>query len=209
MERRTVNLPLTQCRILKRETDPPAVIGYGAVFYDASQPGTEYSIFDDLVERIMPGAFDRALKAGQDVRALFNHSPDFVLGRTGNGTCKLSVDAVGLRYEITPPDTQCARDLMTSIARGDVCGSSFSFIPVKQNWITQKSGPAVREIRDCDLYDVGPVTFPAYGATSTGIRSVEGVDELRKQFEEHRAKEKARALRCHVDVRARIVRLGL
>ncbi|MCT7656157.1 HK97 family phage prohead protease [Oceanimonas sp. NS1] len=62
------------------------------------------------------------------MRALFNHDPNFVLGRTRSGTLALSVDADGLRYEIDPPDTQTVRDLVLApLARGDITGSSFAF----------------------------------------------------------------------------------
>jgi uncharacterized protein len=144
------------------------IVGYAAVFYNPSDPGTEYRLMDDVVERIMPGAFARALRE-DDVRGLFNHD-GLPLGRTGAGTMRLSVDAKGLRYEIDPPDTTAARDLLASLARGDVTGSSFSFLP-RATTTRRDNGSYILERNDVRLFDVGPVTFPAYPSSMAGLRS--------------------------------------
>lgn len=149
------------------------IVGYGAVFYRATDQGTEYRLWKDMVERIKPGAFDRALSERQDVRGLFNHDAARILGRTASGTMRLSIDEIGLRYEIDLPDTQEARDLATLIDRGDITGSSFSFGANKTEWEDMPDGMSVRAIVDLDLYDVGPVTYPAYEATSAAVRSAE------------------------------------
>lgn len=158
-------------RIEKRADGTPQIVGYGAVFYRANDPGTEYELWRNVVERVASQAFASALSRPDDVRGLFNHDPNFVLGRSAAGTMRLSVDERGLRYEIDPPDTQQARDLMASIERGDITGSSFSFSVNKESWSTPADGGLeVRTIEDVTLYDVGPVTFPAYEATTTGTR---------------------------------------
>lgn len=163
----------------------PLIVGYASVFFRADDPGTEYELWPAdqwgprVVERIMPTAFDRAAKE-DDVRALFNHDTNVVLGRSGAGTLRLSVDSVGLRYEIDPPDTQAARDLIQSLRRGDVSGSSFGFLPrntahreIKAEG--DKPGLIVLERHDVQLFDVGPVTFPAYEGSTSGVRS-DGAD---------------------------------
>lgn len=151
--------------------DAPARIGgYAAVFYNG-QAGTEYRVGSWWAERIMPGAFDRAIAEAHDVRCLFNHSDDFVLGRTASGTCRLSIDATGLAFEtdIDPDDAQ-ARSVLAKIRRGDVDGASFQFIAVREE--VDKSGDVpVFLIRDVDLFDVAPVTWPAYEAASVESRS--------------------------------------
>ena len=97
---------------IRREENQPATIsGYAAVFYRADQPGTEFRLADDYVERIQPGAFNNALKNADDARALFNHDSNQVLGRVSSGTLRLNVDEVGLRYQIDLPDTQLGRDV--------------------------------------------------------------------------------------------------
>ncbi len=162
------------CRLETRADGGRTAIGYGAVFYREGEAGTEYQLGKGVVERVDPKAFDKALQRGDDVRALFNHEPDHLLGRSTSGTLRLSVDGAGLRYEIDLPDTQAGRDVATSIERGDLSGSSFSFNVERADW-QEENGRDVRVIRDVRLFDVGPVTFPAYAATSTALRS-EGDD---------------------------------
>jgi uncharacterized protein len=191
----------------------PVIVGYGSVFYDPANPGTEYDLrssWGGFVERIMPGAFDRAIRE-DDVRALYNHDPNHVLGRSPN-TLKLSVDSRGLRYEIAPPDTQTGRDVAASIQRGDITGSSFSFSVDEESWhetrdATTGQTTTIREIRAVKLYDVGPVTFPAYEASTAGVRSESDMDEARVRLEEYRAKQRAKGE--SVAIRARLVSLGL
>jgi hypothetical protein len=182
IERRSLKNALASVTLEDREDGQKQIIGYAAVFYDGT-PQTEYQLWEGAVERIMPGAFDRAIKE-DDCRALFNHNPDCVLGRTSAGTCRLSVDPKGLRYEISPPDTQLGRDLRVLLERGDISGSSFSFQVTSQEW-HDRVEIDVREIYGVKLYDVGPVAFPAYDGTTAGVRSYSDVIALRL-FEEAR-----------------------
>lgn len=166
-----------------REGGKGKIYGHAAVYYDGSRE-TEFQLWDEMVERIMPGAFDKAIADGQDVRALFNHDADYLLGRTTAGTLTLRSDQKGLLYEIEPGDTTAARDVRTMIERGDLTGSSFSFVTTDEDW-RKEGGTFIREIRGVDLYDVGPVTFPAYEGTDTGARGLTGgLQEARKAFNE-------------------------
>jgi uncharacterized protein len=152
------------------EGQPARIIGHGAVFNKRSD-----MILGMFKEEIAPGAFDDVL--GDDVRALFNHDPNFVLGRTRSGTLELSVDAEGLRYEINPPDTQSVRDLVLApLTRGDITGSSFAFrvAPDGDEWREEEDGLIVRTIqRFSRLLDVSPVTYPAYPDAGAAKRSLE------------------------------------
>ena len=148
--------------------DVPAISGYGAVFYREDEPETEFRLWDDMVERIAPTAFDEI--EGRDVRSMFNHEPDLLLGRTTNGTLELSVDDIGLRYRVTPPDTQAGRDVRELVRRGDVDGSSFMF-EVTGEEFEKRDGVVYRTITRVNLYEVGPVTFPAYEATTSEARA--------------------------------------
>jgi uncharacterized protein len=159
------------------------ITGYAAVFYRKDDPGTQFGLWAGCVERVAPTAFNNVIAEAQDVRALFDHREDQILGRTKSGTCRLSVDAVGLRYEIDPLmvgdkiDDETAA-LIARIERGDIDGSSFAF-RVRSNgatWTTEKYGDAgveieVRTLTDVDVFDVGPTAFPAYKSTTAGLRS--------------------------------------
>lgn len=189
-ESRFISGPIAGVRLEERaDGSPPVLVGYGAVFFDASNPGTEYNfagLWSDFRERIMPGAFDQALRE-DDVRGLFNHDVNQILGRTIAKTLRLSVDRVGLRYEIDPPSTEAAKTVVEAIRRGDVNGSSFSFTVDEENWRTINDAEdrpiQIRELNRVRLYDVGPVTFPAYQATSAGVRSAGDLDEAKASFE--------------------------
>jgi len=163
--------------------DIKAIEGYAAVFYRAGDPGTEYPLWHNYLERIMPGAFDRALSESHDARADFNHNQDILLGRVSSGTCVLSVDDTGLRYsiEFDTEDTD-HKNVSRKIARRDVTGSSFTFSNASADWEElNEDGETVwiRNITDLDLHGVGPVTWPAYEATEAGVRSaVSNHDQL-------------------------------
>lgn len=144
------------------EGEPRAIAGYAAVFNSDTRIG------DYFIERIAPGAFAKAI-GRDDVRCLFNHSDNLVLGRTKSGTLRLSEDSKGLRYECDPPDTTWARDVVALIGRGDVSQSSFAFRALRQEWDDSGEIP-VRTILEVELYDVSPVTYPAYDDTEVGVR---------------------------------------
>ena len=163
--------------------------GYAAVFYNPADPGTEYEMWEGAVERVSPGAFNRAISEGQDVLCTFNHDGDSLMGRTSNSTCRLSVDAVGLRYEADLPDTSDAKDCAALVGRGDVSGSSFSFISRGVSWTQDANGGEVRTLLDVDLIDVGPVTSPAYAATTASAR------DSRATLESERAEQRNRKQR--------------
>jgi len=158
---------------------PTGISGYAAVFFREGEPGTEYEMgWANVVERIDRHAFDRAILERHDVRALYNHNENFILGRTSSGTLKLSVDDIGLRYDVDIPDTTWGRDVMESIRRGDLTGSSFSFFIRSELWEERDGKPDLATIKDLDLFDVGPVTFPAYEGTSTGVRSGVSISDI-------------------------------
>lgn len=150
--------------------------GYAAKFNQRSQD------LGGFVEVIAPGAFSAALADGQDVRGLYNHDSNIVLGRTKAKTMDLSEDETGLFYTITPPNTQAARDLMVSIGRGDVDGSSFGFSVLEDRWDLMGDVVVRTLLKVRTLYDVGPVTYPAYLSATSGVDVARrSLDEWRKQ----------------------------
>jgi HK97 family phage prohead protease len=144
---------------------PGTLVGYAAVFESYSED------LGYFIEKIAKGAFSRTI-AGDDIRALRNHEPEALLGRTKSGTCRLAEDDRGLRMEIDLPGTTCGRDTAEMIRRGDMSGCSFSFRVNREEW-NYDATPPVRTLRDVDVADVGPVTFPAYRDTSVALRSLE------------------------------------
>ena len=140
------------------------ISGYAAVFNTLSEN------LGGFREQIAPGAFDPVMD--NDVRALFNHEPHLILGRTTADTLSLETDDHGLRYQIDPPDTQYARDLIKSIERKDVTQSSFAFWVEDDKWDEDDEGRVIRTIKQFRrLYDISPVTYPAYPDTSVAARS--------------------------------------
>jgi HK97 family phage prohead protease len=129
-----------------------------------------------VVEIVKPGTFTRALRENHDVRCLFNHDPGKLLGRTASGTMELRQDEVGLYFDCQPPDTEVGRDVVALVKRGDISGASFSFTVTKETIREKKlngKDVRIREIEDVDLFDAGPVTYPAYIGTDVSARALE------------------------------------
>lgn len=133
---------------------PGTLEGHAAVFDSLSQD------LGGFVERVAPGAFAETLS--EDVRALFNHDRSALLGRASTGTLRLAVDSNGLAYEVDLPETSLARDVAELAGRGDLRGSSFGFVVRDDTWEEMDDGTIVRTLLSVRLYDVGPVTEPAY-----------------------------------------------
>jgi len=183
---------MTELRI---DDDASGVIeGHAAVFDSWSE--TLGGMFP-FKERVAKGAFKDSIKH-DDIRALFNHDPNYVLGRNKAGTLELLEDEVGLKVKITPPDTSWAKDIVTSIRRGDISQMSIGFIVEKDKWSTE-DGIDTREIRKVKLFDVSPVTFPAYTQTDVGVRAMEDYlgykDGQEQEVLKAKNKEKLKALK--------------
>lgn len=182
MERSYIPVNLTEVRA-EKEGDKTYISGYASVY---NQP-TDKAGFREVVK---PTAFDRALRAKQDVRVLFNHDPSKILGRTKSGTAELFSDNKGLKFRCEMPNTTTGNDVMESIKRGDIDQCSFGFVPVKQAWVNTPD-PAdknktitTRELHDVDLADVSAVTYPAYQGTSVGEGRSMSAMEFRSFFPE-------------------------
>lgn len=171
-DREIRSFTLDQIKIEQREDGKRLIRGHAAVFNQLSED------LGGFREQIAPGAFADAIKT-DDVRALFNHNADLILGRNLAGTLKLAEDARGLAIELDPPDTQAGRDLIISMERGDVTQMSFGFSvrPNGQNWGKDDSGQVVRTITRVRLYDVSPVVYPAYPQTDVAVRELRNWQE--------------------------------
>lgn len=171
-ERRFLTGRPVELRAPAGEGQPRKFSGYAALYNTrSSNLGTAEHPF---IEIIAPGAFDGVL--GNDVRALFNHDPNHVLGRSrdGQGTVRLFTDDTGLGFEITVPDTQLGRDLAALVKRRDIDQNSFAFRIAKDGdkWV-EEGGAITRTIkRVAELFDVSLVTYPAYPDTTVALRSL-------------------------------------
>ena len=149
---------------LRVDDEETGITGYAAVFNKYSQ---DLGFFK---EKIQPGAFKKTIKEN-DIRALINHDPNLIIGRTKNKTLELWEDDKGLGFNVKLPDTSYANDLRTSIERRDITQNSFGFQTIQDEWSQDGSKRTLLEVK---LFDVSPVTFPAYTQTSVKLRS--GID---------------------------------
>lgn len=147
-----------------RVDDEGGIEGYAAVFDQWSEDLGWFK------EKIRTGAFTKTIKES-DVRALFNHDPNYVLGRNKADTLELAEDDRGLWFKVTPPDSQWADDLLVSVKRGDINQGSFAFDAIRDEW-DHNSEPIERELIEARLYDVSIVTYPAYPQTNVTARSL-------------------------------------
>lgn len=162
MERRVFGL--TELRA-EGDGEGRTLKGYAAVFNQLSEP------MWGMREKIRPGAFAKTLGEA-DIRAVWNHNADYVLGRTKTGSLTLREDERGLWVEIKPPGTTWANDFVESIRRGDVDQMSFGFETVRDFWEGEE-GQQIRTLVEVKLYEVSPVTFPAYPQTEVSLRALE------------------------------------
>jgi HK97 family phage prohead protease len=162
LERRTYK---GEVEVRSAEDGSSVAFGYAARFNTLSQN------MGGFVEQVDPKAFNQTVKEA-DVRALFNHDANFVLGRASAGTLRMEVDDVGLRYEIDLPPTALGNDLAVLLLRGDINGSSFGFRALEDSWGTTPDGFPLRTLMNVAVRDVGPVTFPAYTASDVALRSL-------------------------------------
>lgn len=164
LERRVLAIGETE---LRADTDGRKLVGYAAVF------GVPTTIADLWVEEVAPGAYSKTISE-HDIRALWNHDGNIVLGRNRASTLRLWEDGHGLNAEITPPDNEWGRPVMDAVKRGDVTGMSIAFRAIKQEWVHPPEGSRElpkRTIREAKLYEVSPVTFPAFESTTIGVRA--------------------------------------
>ena len=183
LEHRTMQMSGMEIR---EENGKRRLEGYFAVF---DQP---YEVYPGWIETIAPGAFSRALASGQDVKVLWNHNPDIVLGSTGNKTADLREDQRGLfgGTDINEQD-QDAKNAYARVDRGDVNGCSFGFeiSRMEESW-DEDGTYRTRILEVSPLYEVSPCTFPAYAQTSITSRAQEQLEAAREKLENARKERK-------------------
>lgn len=177
-ERRTAPANL---RLVRRSSGAlPRIRGSAAVFNSLSED------LGSFREVIRPGAFKEALRTS-DVRCLFNHAPDHVLGRVPR-TLRLWETDRALEFECDVPDTSIGRDVLALVERKDITGNSFSFVVDKDEWHEAEDGTARRTILKVrELFDIGPVTYPAYPDTVVSARAVSQARHHAERTAQHHA----------------------
>lgn len=152
-----------------QESEAKVISGYALKF------NTRSNVLGDFIETIEPGALDGADMS--DVRALVDHNPSLIIGRSSSGTLKLDVDEVGLRFEISLPNTQYANDLYENIRLGNISNCSFGFNIASQGATREKNpttGLYFQRIKKISkLTDVSVVTYPAYNDTDVYARNLD------------------------------------
>ena len=200
IENRFIETDEIEIRSSEGESDQKYVSGIGVVY------NREVEIWDGYKESIRSGAFEGALSSGKEIKSFFNHRADFVLSTTKSDP-KLEVEDTpnGLRFKSPIPPTSYGEDLKINLERKNVRGASFSFsVPEDGDIVTRdEKGVYHREIIKADIYEVGPVTNPAYPQTKVGLRSKE---DVLKEMEERCKEEKKEPIS---DINIKKIRLQL
>lgn len=173
-EIRTLDIQGLQTRS-QGDSESNVIEGYAAVF---NSPTDIWGMFTEV---IAPGAFADAIASNDDIRALFNHDWNNVLGRTKSRTLRLSEDARGLKFEVDLPNTTLARDLSESLKRGDISQCSFGFVPTSETWDYEPEIP-VRTINSVELHEISVVSIPAYEDTEVSLRSKEANKSIEQRL---------------------------
>lgn len=158
------SFPVKQIELRAADAAPTQIVGYAAVFNQLSE---DLGFFR---EKIAPGAFAGSI-ASEDVFALWQHQSDKPLARKANRTLGLREDTIGLNAEITPPDTSWGRDAIVSVQSGLVSHFSFGFRTIRDEWDYSNRDMPIRTLLEVQLFEVSPVTFPAYPQTSAEARA--------------------------------------
>lgn len=171
------------------ENMPKEIGGIAAVINSV----TDLGYFEEVIE---PGAFDNALSKEYDIRCLFNHEAELILGRTKANTCNVFVNADGnLEYTWVPDyENPTHMSVVRSIMRGDITQSSFAFTIKEQTWSdsTKYGTMGKRTIKIIDeLFDVSPVTYPAYQDTEADARSIVALRDQEREIEEAKRSQAA------------------
>jgi len=174
--------------------------GYAVVYNSLSEPLNfgNYS----FREKILPGAFDRVLSEERDIKCLFNHDKNKVIGRTTNNTLQLRSDEKGLYFECEyNPEITWQNDLVKSMKRGDIdqCSFAFTIDSKGKKETTVENDSEVNTLREIseikDLYEVSVVTFPAYKETEAYARDCQAlIDSYEKEKQKKEEAEKQKEI---------------
>lgn len=176
----------TDFKVRAKENDDKCLEGYFIRFNE------ETELWPGAYEEVDPGAVTNSLK-DNDIRCLFNHDTSIVLGRTGNNTLELKTDDEGVfgKVKINPNDKQ-AMDILARIERGDINACSFGFNIISEEIQNRDDGTVKFILKEIDLHEVSPVTFPAYPTTSIEARKkdIEKYEQRKLKLRKEKLKER-------------------
>lgn len=183
IEIRQVSLDTIETR---SEEDSLTLSGYVAKFDSRSE-------FMGFYEEIDKRAFDKTLKRGDNIFALYNHDWNKVLGSTRNQSLELEKDSTGLKFTLTPKaKTTFMNDLRELVESGELRGMSFGFVVKNDEWISKK-GEDIRVLKDIELKEVTFTPIPAYESSEVALRSYQAFkDEVKQDFEARKGKVAAK-----------------
>lgn len=178
--RRSIDVPVDAAGMLRRvalldrstiqraagDDGPIGFKGHAALFNTRTWIGSKRWGFWESMET---GSFTKTIGEA-DVRMLFNHNPDLLLARNTAGTLRLAEDPIGLAVDADMAPTTCGRDLAISLERGDCTQMSFAFEMVTYEWTVADDGADWLRHKEVKLWDVSPVTYPAYTETDASLR---------------------------------------
>lgn len=161
--------------------------GYAAVFGQPTRIDSWEGTFD---EQIAPGAFKKTLRERMPVLQ-FDHGHDARTGSVPIGSIKeIREDDHGLFVSARLYDNAVVEPIRQAIEGGSIDGMSFRFRVMQDSWQDRDGkpvkpselsdllwnpgdrGPLLRTIREVELFELGPVVFPAYESTTVGVRSL-------------------------------------
>lgn len=140
----------------------PTISGMGVVYNSPSEKLP-------WVETYAEGCFSNLME--EDVLANVDHDNSRILGRSRNGTVRMEKRANGIYFEIEPPDTTYARDVIARIKRGDVAGLSAGFLVHDDEWLFENETTR-RIIKRATLLEIAVATIPAYPDTNVALRAL-------------------------------------
>lgn len=173
------------------ETGLPTMVGHFAVFNEFTEINSLYE--GHFLERISPGAFKKTIKEQRnDVKVLFQHGHDpHIADKPLGKITALEEDEQGVRYEVEMLDTSYNRDLLPALEAG-LYGASFRFRVLREEFDKEPErsdhnpeGIPERTVQELQLYEFGPVTFPAYSSATAGVRSMTDEMELAYRMAEN------------------------
>lgn len=162
------------------------VSGLGLVWFDRTN-GTRRQIGPKQWEALAPQAEISFFR--DDVIAAFNHDFSRILGRQSNNTLQLMKTSQGVQYSIqlNPEDPEHV-SMAAKIKRGDVDGSSATFLVSGHEWMEVPDGEVVL-YNKIQLIEIGPVSIPAM-TKSTAVAASDGIGEYTKRLAETRRRLK-------------------